>query len=569
MERVARCTRIGVKNAVNENPQGIDPVTLSVLWNALIAVVDDMGVALRRTAYSAAVREGDDFSTGLFDAQGRLVAQGNFSPGHLGAMPYVVNHVLSHYEPESFSPGDCVLLNDSFMGSGHYPDCFITSPLFTQDQLVGYAVNCAHHVDMGGAVPGSQIVAATEAFQEGLRILPIKIAEKGELREDVLRLILGNVRLPQIVRGDLLAQRNTNTVAARRMSAVVEKYGLGTLEAGIEEIMTRSEKRMRELIANLPDGEYCYEDVLDEGNGDEPVNFRLRVHIEGDKIRLDWSDSDDQVAAGINSYINYTRAYSAFAIKAFTDPLLPQNHGANKPIEVVAREGSFFNPRFPAPSSGRATVQVRLFEVVCGALSQIIPGRAMASFSHWSNPIIGGVDPETHAPYIFYDIIYGGYGGRANKDGAEGLCPVFNATNIPVEVHESQSPVRIRKMALVQDSGGAGKFRGGCALRKEIEILAEGGTASLSGDRHRFQPPGAKGGEAGTLAQSLLERDGKVRKLGSKSVFEVQRGDILTIQLSGAGGFGPKEQRDIDAIKLDIADGFVSPAAAKRDYGFE
>ena len=528
-----------------------------------------MGVALRRTAYSAAVREGDDFSTGLFDAKGRLVAQGNFSPGHLGAMPYVVKHVLSHYDPECFFPGDSVLLNDSFLGSGHYPDCFITSPLFLGDQLIGYAVNCAHHVDMGGAVPGSQIVAVNDAFQEGLRILPIKIAEKGELREDVLRLILGNVRLPRIVRGDLLAQRNTNTVAARRMSALAEKYGIETLETAIEEIMTRSETRMRELIGNLPDGEYCYEDMLDEGAGDEPVHFRLRVTIDGETIRLDWSDSDDQVAAGINSYINYTRAYSAFAIKAFTDPQLPQNDGANRPIEVVAREGSFFNPRFPAPSSGRAAIQIRLFEVVCGALSQIVPGRAMASFSHWSNPIIGGVDPKTQESFIFYDLIYGGYGGRANKDGAEAMCPVFNATNIPVEVQESQSPVRIRKMALVPDTGGAGRFRGGCALRKEIEVLAEQGTASLSGDRHRYQPPGAAGGEAGTLAESLLERDGEVRSLGSKEVLEVRRGDVLTIQLSGAGGFGPKEERDPAAVREDIADGYVSPEAARRDYGLE
>ena len=528
-----------------------------------------MGVTLRRTAYSAAVREGDDFSTGLFDTKGRLVAQGNFSPGHLGAMPYVVGHVLSHYDSASFSPGDCVLLNDSFMGSGHYPDCFVTTPLFWQNRLVGYAVNCAHHVDMGGAVPGSQIVGVKEAFQEGLRILPIKIAEKGVLREDVLRLILGNVRLPQIVRGDLLAQRNTNAVAARRMSALVDKYGLETLDSGIEALMTRSEARMRELISALPDGEYRYEDVLDEGAGSEPVNFRLRVTIEGETICLDWTDSDDQVAAGINSYLNYTRAYSAFAIKAFTDPHLPQNDGANRPIEVVAREGSFFNPRFPAPSSGRAAVQIRLFEVVCGALAKIIPERAMASFSHWSNPIIGGEDPDTGESFIVYDVIYGGYGGRANKDGAEALCPVFNAANIPVEVHESQSPVRIRKMALVPDTGGAGQFRGGCALRKEIEVLAAHATASLSGDRHRFCPPGAAGGDPGSMAQSLLEREGKVHTLGSKAVVEVQRGDILTIQLSGAGGFGPKEKRDRRAVADDIADGYITRAAAKRDYDFD
>ena len=545
----------------------VDPITLSVLWNAFVSVADDMGSVLRRTAYSAAVREGDDFSTGLFDAQARLIAQGNFSPGHLGAMPYVVKHVLEHYPAETMAPGDCVLLNDSFLGSGHYPDCFLTSPLFVDDRLVGFAVNCAHHVDMGGAVPGSQIVAVKEAFQEGLRILPIKLAAGGVLREDVLRLILGNVRLPDIVRGDLLAQRNTNEVAVRRMQALVGKYGIDTIEAVIESIIERSETRMRELIRALPDGTYCHEDCMDEGDGSEPLVFRVRVEIEGDRIRIDWSDSDDQVMAGINSYINYTRAYSAFAVKAFTDPALPQNHGANLPIEVVARPGSFFNPTFPAPSSGRATVQVRLFEVVCGALSQIVPERAMASFSHWSNPIIGGDDPGTGKPYVFYDLIYGGYGGRANNDGAESMCPVFNATNIPVEIHEAHAPVRIRRMELVQDSGGAGQYRGGCALRKDFELLAGQATVSLSGDRHRFAPPGAQGGACGTLAHTTLNPDGQPQELSSKAIVDMHAGDVLRIQLAGAGGFGPPAERSAESIRRDIADGYVSAAAAEKNYG--
>lgn len=550
----------------------IDPISLSVLWNGLIAVADDMGVTLRRTAYSAAVREGDDFSTGLFDAQGRLIAQGNFSPGHLGAMPYVVEHVLEHYPREVLAPGDCILLNDSAMGSGHYPDCFLTTPLFAPDSvggaLVGFAVNCAHHADMGGAVPGSQIVEVREAFQEGLRILPIRIADAQGMREDVLRLILGNVRLPGIVRGDLSAQRNTNTVAARRMERLVVKYGMETLEAGIEAILARSEERMRELIGALPDGTYTYEDKLDDGGDGQPIRFHAAVTVEGETITIDWSDSDDQVAAGINSYINYTRAYSAFAVKVFTDPLLPQNAGANRPVKVVARSGSFFNPVYPAPSSGRAAIQIRLFEVVCGALSRIVPDRAMASFSHWSNPVIGGTDADGE-PFIFYDLLYGGYGGRSFKDGAESLCPVFNATNIPVEVHESQNPVRVHRMELVQDSGGAGEFRGGCALRKDIELLADHATVSLSGDRHRIEPPGANGGKPGTVAETWLTRNGARTALGSKSTTQMIRGDVLSLRLSGAGGFGDPAHRSRQAVLDDVAEGFVSAAAAKAVYGVE
>lgn len=544
----------------------IDPITLSVLWNSLIAVAEDMGRTLRRTAYSAAVREGDDFSTGLFDAQGRLIAQGNFSPGHLGAMPYVVGHVLEHFPAETLRPGDAILLNDSRLGSGHYPDCFLTSPLFAGHELIGFAVNCAHHVDMGGAVAGSQIVAVRESFQEGLRILPVQIADGSGLREDVLRLILGNVRLPEVVRGDLMAQRNTNTVAARRLAAIFEKYGSAVVEAGIEAILERSEVRMRELIDELPDGRYEYEDALDEGPDGEPIRFAVAVTIDGDEIELDWSDSDDQVAAGINSYINYTRAYSTFAIKVFTDPHLPHNHGANRPISVVAREGSFFNPRFPAPSSGRAAIQIRLFEVVCGALADLVPNRAMASFSHWSNPVIGGQDANGKQ-FIFYDLIYGGYGGQASSDGQESLTPVFNAANIPVEVHEHQSPIRVRRMELIADSGGAGRHRGGCGLRKDVELLAPAGQVSLSSDRHRFVPPGASGGLPGRLGHTILNPDSEARELGSKDVADMVEGDVLSIQLSGAGGYGPPDERDPDAVLADIVDGYISPEAARRDYG--
>ncbi|MEM7251881.1 MAG: hydantoinase B/oxoprolinase family protein [Pseudomonadota bacterium] len=536
----------------------IDPITLSVLWNALVSVADDMGVTLRRTAYSAAVREGDDFSTGLFDAKGRLIAQGNFSPGHLGAMPYVVEHVLEHYPPHTLNPGECVLLNDSFMGSGHYPDCFMTSPLFYDDQLIGFAVNIAHHVDMGGAVPGSQIVTVDEAFQEGLRILPIRIVEGGALREDVLTLILGNVRLPEIVRGDLLAQRNTNAVAQTRMASLYEKYGRETIETAIEALLDRSEARLRECIAALPDGTYEYEDQLDDcGPETEPVRFHVAVTIAGEDISLDWSGSADQVKAGVNSYINYTRAYSCFAIKVFTDPWLPQNAGAIRPIDVKARPGSIFNPNFPAPSSGRAAIQIRLFETVVGALAAIAPDRAIASFSHWSNPILGGTDDQTGKPFIFYDLIFGGYGGSRSRDGAESLCPVFNATNIPIEVHEAQNPIRIRCLEFISDSGGGGEFRGGSGVRKELELLSESATVSLSGDRHRFAPPGLAGGEPGRRGRTELIRGKELKALHSKQTYALQRGDILRLETSGAGGYGVPAARDPQLVAQDQRDGFT------------
>lgn len=552
----------------------IDSITLSVLWSGLVSIADDMGSALRRMAFSEAVREGDDFSAGLFDRQGRMIAQGNLSVGHLGAMPYAVRHVLEHFPVETMRPGDCILLNDSFLGSGHYPDCYMTTPVFLEDRLIGFAVNSAHHVDMGGAVPGSQIVTGvTEAFQEGLRILPVRIIREGEIQEDVMRLILGNVRLPDIVKGDLLAQRNTNMVGAQRLSKMYAEYGIDVVDAAIETILDRSEARMRELIGAIPDGEYTNEDFMDDaGVGTEPIRFRATVTVAGDHITVDFAGSSDQVAAGLNSYINYTRAYAMFAIKVFTDPHLPQNDGAIRAVDIVAPEGSFFNPTFPAPSSGRAVLQVRIFEVICGALAQVLPERALAGFSHWANPITSGTDDregKDGKAFICYDIIMGGYGARHDHDGQEALCPVFNGSNIPVEVQESNSPVRVRRLEIMRDTGGAGKFRGGCGVRKDLEVYSETAVASLLGDRHLFQPKGLFGGHPGALARTVLNPEGEAEVLHSKEVKPLRRGDVLSVQLSGGGGFGDPRERDPEAVLRDVADGYVSPEAAKELYGVE
>ncbi len=556
---------------MTRNKAEIDPITLSVLWSGLVSITDDMGSALRRTAFSVSVREGDDFSAGLFDRQARMIAQGNLSVGHLGAMPYAVRHVLDYFPVEELRPGDCILLNDSFLGSGHYPDCYMTTPVFMDGDLVGFAVNSAHHVDMGGAVPGSQIVTGvTEAYQEGLRILPVRIIREGEIQEDVMRLILGNVRLPEIVKGDLLAQRNTNAVGAQRLTKMIREYGLDVVNAAIENILDRSEARMRELIGSIPDGIYTNEEFLDDGGvGTEPIRFYATVTVEGERIKVDFAGSSGQVASGLNSYINYTRAYAVFAVKVFTDPHLPHNDGLIRVVDIVAPEGSFFNPTYPAPSSGRAVLQVRIFEAICGALAQAVPQRAMAGFSHWSNPIIGGRDDRTGKKFIFYDIIMGGYGARGYKDGQEAMCPVFNGSNIPVEVQESHSPVRVRRLEIMGDTGGAGKYRGGCGVRKDLEVYAEEAVVSLLGDRHRFQPKGLFGGQPGELARTVLNPEGEAELLQSKEVKKLKRGDVLSIQLSGGGGFGDPRERDRAAVMKDVADGYVSAKAAKELYGVD
>lgn len=548
----------------------LDPIALSLLWGSFISVTDEMGSTLRKTAFSQAVREADDFSTGCFDRQGRLIAQGNFTPGHLGAMPYVVKTVMDYYPAEQFKPGDGVLLNDSGMGSGHYPDCFIVSPVFVKDELIGFVANIAHQVDIGGAAMGSQkVIGVSEAYQEGLRILPIKAVEEGVFNESVMRLICGNVRMPEHLRGDMAAQRNANHIGALRMAAIYEKFGIAQAEAGIEQIFDRSEKRMRELIGELPRGTYSFEDALDPYEpGADPIRVAVDITVGEGEIEVDFSRSSDQVPAAINSYLNFTRAHSLFGVRAFTDPFMPQNDGAVRPVRVTGRQGCFFNPVFPAPSGGRAAIQVRIFEVINGALAKIRPERAMAGFSHWSNPIIGGTDEETGKPFIYYDLIFAGYGARQAADGVEGLAPVLNCANIPVEVHEASAPVVIRCLELMPDTGGAGQFRGGCGLRKDIELRAERASLTLLGDRHTKAPYGIFGGASGTLASSRLNPDGENLDLHSKEMRELKRGDVLSLRLAGAGGYGPPQKRERSAIEEDLRQGFITEAHARAAYAY-
>jgi N-methylhydantoinase B len=295
----------------------IDAITLSILWNSLLSIADEMGTALRRTAFSEAVREGDDFSTGICDGKGRLIAQGNFTPGHLGAMPYVVENVLKYHAPESLKPGDSILLNDSYLGGGHFPDFFLTTPIFRDGVIIGYAVTTVHQVDIGGAAPGSQRVQGiSEAFQEGLRILPIKIVRNGSFDEDLMRMILANVRLPTKVRGDLMAQLNANHVCAERINRMFDAYGADTMEHTFDAPLERSETETCAIISKLPKGRFEFEDCFDDsGPGTDPINVKAAVTVSDGEIEIDFTGSGPAVQAALNSYINYTRAYGVFATR--------------------------------------------------------------------------------------------------------------------------------------------------------------------------------------------------------------------------------------------------------------
>ena len=547
----------------------IDPVTFSVVWNGLVSIAEEMGTALRRSAYSLGVREGRDFSTALFDAQGRLIAQGNFSPGHLGSMPFVVKNILQEYPLEELEEGDSILLNDPYLGSGHLPDFFQVTPIFFRGKLLGFSANCAHMVDVGGAGPGSQAVDSLDLFQEGLRLLPTRIYHAGRPNREVFRMLESNVRVPDKVMGDVRAQRNANRIGEMGVIALAETHGPDTLAACMDLLLDRSEESMRTAIRELPEGIYEAEDYFDDyGPGTDSLTVRVTVSIKDGAFTIDFSGSSPQTRSGLNSAFNYTRAYSYFTLKALTvQDRVPQNEGCIRPIEVIAPEGSLFNPKAPAAVGPRAIMQQRMVDTILLAMSKAAPDRVIANSSHWANPNYGGIDPATGKPFVYYEMLIGGVGARPTKDGADGLCSAFNLENIPVEVVEATYPVLIDRLQFVTDSAGPGRFRGGAAMRKDVRLLSDEVVFSNLTDRQVTQPRGLFGGRGGPVGKTLRNPDSPdPETLHSKGTYPLKNGDVVSTTLSGSGGYGPPTQRDPQRVLQDVLDGFVSIAAARDVY---
>jgi N-methylhydantoinase B len=549
----------------------VDPITRGVVWAALQSIADESGTALKQTAYSQAVREGRDFSAALFNARGEMVAQGDFSPGHLGAMPSIVRHVMREYPAGSLEPGDAVILNDLYMGSGHLPDFFITAPVFHGGRLVGFVVDCAHQVDVGGAQAGSQAVeGVTEFYQEGIRVLPTKLWRGGELNREVMRLITGNVRVPDIVEGDLKAMRNAARVGEMRLLDLFDRYGTDTVLAAWDDILAHSEREMRAAIRELRSGRYAAEDFYDDcGRGTDPLRVFATVIVEGDEITVDFEGSSPQTRSGMNSAFNYTLSYTWHAVKSvLVQQSIPQNAGTMRPIRARAPEGSLFNPRPPAAAGGRAVMQQRIVDVILAALAQPAPDRVISASSHWANPIFEGMDPRRGKRFVYYDIAVGGMGARPSKDGAEAVCGSFNLENIPVEVNESNYPILVERLELTTDSAGPGRFRGSCGLRKDIRFLGTSGSLSNLTDRHRFDPPGLCDGRPGARGATILNPGtAGAQTLHSKAIHPLVQGDLVSMRVSGSGGYGDPLTRDPEAVACDVFLGYVSAKAAREAYG--
>ena len=524
-----------------------DPVTLEIFKHLFASIAEEMGVTLGRTGYSPNIKERRDYSCAVFLGDGRMLAQAAHIPVHLGAMPASVKAAIDQAGP--FAPGDLVILNDPYLGGTHLPDITLVSPVFIPDVALVpafFVASRAHHADIGGMSPGSMPLS-TELYQEGIIIPPIKLMEAGRINEGTLALILRNSRTPNERRGDLAAQQASHVVGARRISEIVERYGLEEVNRQAEALIAYAERRTRALLSDLPPGTFAFEDALDgDGVVDQPVPIRVALSVGNGQLIVDFSGSSPAVRGSVNAVRAIVESAVGYVIRCVAGASLPMNHGVFAPITVIVSAGSVLDPGPPhAVAGGNVETSMRIVDVLYGALAQALPQIIpAASQGTMNNLTFGGVHPHTGLPFAYYETIGGGAGAGPQADGASGIhCHMSNTLNTPIEALELELPVRVRRYAIRRGSGGNGKHRGGDGLVREIEFLTEAHTTILS-DRRVRGPYGLAGGEPGQPGMnSLLSADGSpARILQGKASFDVQPRDVLCIETPGGGGWGPADE---------------------------
>lgn len=547
----------------------IDPLTLTIVWNRLINIAEEMGNTLRKTAYSPGIRDAEDCAFVLFDADTKMLAEAVYTPGQSASMPFALRNALKVYSPSSLQPGDGLLLNDPYLGNGHLPDVYAFLPIFYDGRIVGYAGCCGHHTDVGGAAPGSQAVQGIyDIYQEGMIIPPVLFYKARKPVRDVYELIAGNTRIREYTIGDLKAQYNACTVGERGLMRLLDEVGLEVWRASTDEMIRRTEEEMRQAIQKLPDGEYAFEGFMDDyEDGSPPLRIAVTVKVAGTNLVVDFSGTDPQVPAAINSPYNLTYSYTLYAVKGVLAPSLPANEGIRRPVRILAPEGSVLNPLFPAPCAARAILVPRLIDTVMGAFSIPLPTRAIAAASQFVNTLLGGRNPRTKRPFVSFQIMTGGFPARPYCDGEEGLPLGYNTGNVPIEIDEATDPVMVERFELIPNTAGIGKYRGGMGLRKDIRLLTGPVRASNNSDRHKFPAWGLHGGSSGALGAIVLNPGPSERRLHSKGVYTLTEDDLISIRIGGAGGWGDPLKREPEAVLDDVLDGLVSVESARNDYG--
>lgn len=549
-----------------------DIITMQVIRYGLEQVADEMGNTLVRTGRSTIITEIKDISCVITDSEGQTIAQAHHNPSLLGGFEITMKELVAAFPADALEPGDVIVTNDPYRGGQHIMDLYAIAPAFHDGRLVGFVGNITHHSDLGGVAAGGVAGGIREIYLEGLRLPMVKLYKGGREDREIVAIIANQIRLPEKTLGDIRAQVASLMVGTERLDRLFRRYGESTMREACTALLDYSERRMRLGLAALPPGTYEGEDWIDDdGVGDRPIRIHVRIGIGDGHAVVDLTGSDPQAEGNTNSTLANTHAAAYYVMIGVVDPGVPPNSGCYRPIEVVTQPGSIVHPLPPAAVAARTNASQKIVEAMLRALSSALPERVTAgSHGQISTCGFGGRDPATGQPFIYTDIQGGGSGARAYRDGRDGQdshLPRF--MNTPVEVLERQFPVRIERYEFISDSGGPGTFRGGLAMRRDVRVLADRVSFARYADRHKYAPQGLFGGLPGSRGAFVLNPgDSQERRLASKGLDALKAGDLVSIRLPGAGGYGDPRRRDRALVVADLRDGKISRQSALRDYGW-
>jgi N-methylhydantoinase B len=546
-----------------------DPIAFELFKNSLFSIADEMALTIFRTTYSGVLKDNMDYSTAFCDANGKLVAQGLTLPGHLGSIPTALEAVIARFEGD-IAEGDVFAMNDPFEGGMHLPDIFVFQPIFHERERVAFAATICHHTDVGGRVAGSNASDSTEIYQEGLRIPPLKLFERGRRNETLFAIIEKNVRVPVKVFGDLRAQLAACTIAERQFKELVAQYGREATAHFMGEVIDYAERLTRAAVADLPDGEWSFEDFIDDDGVDvgKPIRLFCTIRKRGDQMLVDWTGSNPQVKGAINNTLSYSKAASYTAVRSVLPAGIPNNEGVFRAIEVVCEPGTVTRGVLPAACAARGLTGFRMTDCCFGALAMMLKEKVMAAGDGGNTGIsIGGYDAERR-PFIYVDFTCGAWGARPWADGLDGNSHMLaNMASHSVEVTEAEHPIEILAYEFAADRCGPGQYRGGVPFYRDYRFLETEGVLQVRSDRRAFRPFGLYGGYPGKPSMNWLNPETEMKPLPSKPTMTIRRGEVFRHLVAGGGGWGDPLQRLPELVLRDVRNEKISAAAAERDYG--
>lgn len=548
-----------------------DPITMQVIRYAMEQIADEMGYTLVRTARSTVIKEIKDISCAVFDAHGNTVAQAHHAPMLLTGFELGMRALRKHYPDSELNDGDVIVFNDPYAGGQHVMDLVTFAPVKYEGEILGFVGSIAHHTDMGGAAPGGTAGGLTEIYLEGLRLPFVKLYKKGEEDSELFGILENNIRVPDKTLGDIRAQASADFVGVRKMKEIFNKYSPTVVQACLGMLLDGSENRIRTALRDIPDGTYTGIDWIDDdGFSDDPIKLQVNIHKKDDAVIVDFEGSAKQVTGNINCPIATVHAAVYYTLIAVIDPHVPPNSGCYRPFSIQAEPGTIVNPIMPAAVGARTNTSQKITEAMMLAMSEPLPGRVMAgSHGQITNCGFSGYHPVTGKRFVYIDIQGGGAGARPTKDGRDGQdSHLARFKNTPIEAAEMEFPIRIERYEFIPDTGGAGTYRGALGLRRDIRILIDDVSWARYGDRQKFEPFGLQGGKPGGKGKFILNPGTPEEKIAkSKGLDHLNSGDLVSLRLPGAGGYGSPKDRDLKSLLEDVRDGKVTVESAKKDYG--